>query len=345
MRITTRNPSNIHNHRHDEFSLIKSTILMIVVIILASTTLDVEAFQSFNSERLTQFSHSLSASPIQHPPSSQSTKITSLSSSPNDNDRFSREVRLREEAESPFRKVRYFFYLNIAGGATTSLLISIARIAAALSGVNTDLMDESLRNAAIDLVGLAAVAYFWRQDQAAEESRLIRATKGAELAKLNVRASKAIMTGDDDDAQDTFTTTLASFRRERGIEKRVVIAAAGKEKIQRVLEEARTLQQDLADNDLVVVPVVMPRGVAPELAAPQPTNVAMPVTVGNNWKMLIDEEAADATSQGVKIEEEGFCIVLKKNGRVGQRTRGIFLNNLVGNVVARKEAGMDVKNI
>ncbi|KAG7350680.1 DUF3493 domain containing protein [Nitzschia inconspicua] len=274
----------------------------------------------------------------------------SSSNDNNSNDRFSREVRLREEAESPFRKVRYFFYLNIAGGATTSLLISIARIAAALSGVNTDLMDESLRNAAIDVVGLAAVAYFWRQDQVAEESRLKRATKGAEMAKLNVRASKTLMTGDQDDATSTFTTTLASFRRQRGIEKRVVIAAAGDEKIRQVLKEAQELQPCLADNDLVVVPVVMPRGVAPVvddtvIIQPLPANVALPVTVGNNWKQFIDEEAAEATSQGVNIEEEGFCIVLKKNGRVGQRTRGIFLNNLVGNVVARKEAGMDVKNI
>ncbi|KAG7336832.1 DUF3493 domain containing protein [Nitzschia inconspicua] len=274
----------------------------------------------------------------------------SSSNDDNNNDRFSREVRLREEAESPFRKVRYFFYLNIAGGATTSLLISIARIAAALTGVNTDLMDESLRNAAIDVVGLAAVAYFWRQDQVAEESRLKRATKGAEMAKLNVRASKTLMTGDQDDATSTFTTTLASFRRQRGIEKRVVIAAAGEEKIRQVLKEAQELQPGLADNDLVVVPVVMPRGVAPlvddtVITQPLPANVALPVTVGNNWKQFIDEEATEATSQGVNIEEEGFCIVLKKNGRVGQRTRGIFLNNLVGNVMARKEAGMDVKNI
>jgi hypothetical protein len=91
---------------------------------------------------------------------------------------------LREEAESPFRKIRYFFYLNIAGGATTSLFISIARIAAGLSGVNVDLMDESIRNAIIDLVGLVGVYYFWKQDTTAEESRLKRATKGAELAKF-----------------------------------------------------------------------------------------------------------------------------------------------------------------
>lgn len=272
---------------------------------------------------------------------------------------FSRDVRLREEAESPFRKVRYFLYLNLAGGALSSLFISVTRIAAAASGVNVDLMDESVRNAVVDVAGLIGVTFFWRQDSAAEESRLKRATKGAELAKLNVRANKALLLGDlmeesdNDDAIKkpsssfgSFTTTLASFRRQRGIEKRVVLAAAGPDRIQQVLDEAKGLQADLADNDLVVVPVVMPAGVAPNVASDDcPANVALPVSVGNNWKRIMEEEAVEALSQGVDIQQEGFCVILKKNGRVGQRTRGIFLNNLVGNVVARKEAGMDVKNI
>lgn len=271
--------------------------------------------------------------------------VNSSSNSNNNDERYSREVRLREEAESPFRKVRYFIYLNIAGGALTSLLISAARIAAAASGVNTDLMDESVRNAIIDTVGLVAVGYFYRQDQVAEESRLKRATKGAELAKLPVRASKGLLM---DGETGTFTTTLSSFRRQRGIEKRVVIAAAGKDRIQQVLQEAKELQGDLAVNDLVVVPVVMPQGVSPILSEAELeslANIATPVTVGNTWRVLLDDEASEAISQGVDIETEGFCVVLKKNGRVGQRTKGIFLNNLVGNVVARKEAGMDVKNI
>jgi hypothetical protein len=286
-------------------------------------------------------------------------------------DRFSRQVRLREEAESPFRKVRYFLYFNIAAGATTSLLISISRIVAAVAvRVNTDLLDESIRNAGIDTVGLIVVAYLWNQDQRAEESRLKRATKGAEMAKLKVRASCDLLEVQVDEDKtiinsivhdktneknnrvatwSTFTTTLASFRRQRGIEKRVVIAAGGKDKIQQVMREAQELQSDLAENDFVIVPVVMPQGIAPVLlllddSVPQPpVNVALPV--GNNWKTFLDDEAVEAISQGVDIDQDGFCIVLKKNGRVGQRTKGIFLRNLLSNVVARKEAGMDVTNI
>lgn len=190
----------------------------------------------------------------------------------------------------------------------------------------------------------------YKRDVDAEQSRLKRAAKGAEVAKLSVRARKKLLEGivEKDDDESTFTTTLASLRRGRGIKKRVVIAAAGNEKIAQVLKDAKKLEDDLYFNDLVVVPIVMPRGVAPEYNSDYgvfPYCVAIAVNVGNNWKDCINEEAAEAIKQGVDIEKEGICIVLKKNGRVGQRTRGIFLGNLVGNVVARREAGMDVTNI
>ena len=259
---------------------------------------------------------------------------------------YSREVRLREEAESPFRKIRYFFYLNALGGAFTSLMISLARIAAATSGVNTDLMEESLINAAVDITGIVVVGFLYKRDIDAEQSRLKRATKGAGLAKLTVRASKSLV-GDVSGDGGTFTTSLASLRRGRGIEKRVVIAAGGKDKIDEVIRDAKVLDSDLDLNDLVVVPVVMPQGVAPllEEGSDFPTSVATPVAVGSDWQSMVEEEAEEAVRQGVDIEKEGFCVILKKNGRVGQRTRGIFLDNLVGNVVARRDAGMDVSNI
>ena len=266
-----------------------------------------------------------------------------------DNDEeYSREVRLREEAESPFRKVRFFLYITLAGGALTSLAVSLARIAAGLSGINADLLDESLLNAGIDIAGLVVVGFLYQRDVKAQESRLKRATKGATLAKLTVRASKSLL---GDVTNETFTTTLSSLRRGRGIEKRVVIAAAGADKIDEIIETARELDEDLTINDLVVVPVVMPRGVAPEpkdtssSRPTMPTSVALPVVVGNNWKAMIDDEAAEAVKQGVDIEKDGFVVVLKKNGRVGQRTKGIYLANLVGNVEARRNAGMDISNI
>jgi Low psii accumulation1 / Rep27 len=289
---------------------------------------------------------------------------------------FSRELLLREEAENPFRKVRFFFYGALGAGALVSLLVSITRVAAALSGINPDLLPESSINAAVDAGGLVVLGLLWRNDLQAEQSRLQRASKGAALAQLKVRLSKSLLFLDggddggtagagadkiDSSSSGTFTTSLASLRRGRGIEKRVVIAAAGRAKIAAVLKDAKDLADALTVNDLLVVPVVIPGIALPadlmSLLQQQPGDddasgdppsllsecVALPV--GNSWSVVIDDEVRQAIEQGIDVDQEGLCVILKKNGRVGQRTRGIFLNNLVGEVTRRRDAGMDVVNI
>jgi Low psii accumulation1 / Rep27 len=275
---------------------------------------------------------------------------------------YSRDLLLREEAESPFRKIRFFAYASLGAAAVTSFLISITRVAAALSGINTDLLNESSINAGVDLAGIIVLAALWQRDVQAQDSRLKRAAKGAELAKLMVRGSKAMMAGYLADgmtesemqdatakksASDSFTTTLASMRRGRGIEKRVVIAAGSKEKIDAVLKEAILMQDTLLLNDLLIVPVVVPQCTAPtsvDSANDLPPCVALPVGT-SSWKYVVGDEMEQAVSQGIDVMADGFCIILKKNGRVGQRTKGIYLQNLAGNVERRREAGMDVKNI
>lgn len=291
---------------------------------------------------------STSSVPIPHIQTSFSSSFsssTTLSFSKDDIE-FDRKVRLRAEAESPFVKLRYFLYLNAAGGAFTSLAISLARIAAALNGVNVDLLQESLINAAVDIAGLAVVFVLYQRDNKAEQARLQRATKGAELAKLPVRASKALVDDLEPAEGATFATTLVSLRRGRGIEKRVVMAVAGPELLSQILDDARRLQKELALNDLVLVPLLWPQGIAPDVDPKDlPSSVALPITVGPAWKDYMQDEASEAIQQGVNIEEEGMGIIMKKNGRVGQRTKGVFLDTLVGNVIARREAGMDVTNI
>jgi len=279
------------------------------------------------------------------------TTETSLYMSENDGNKpkYSRELYLREEAESPFRKVRFFTYVSVGLGALTSLAVSAARVAAALSGINADLLEQSAINVGVDLAGVIVVSLLYQRDLKAQESRLKRASKGAELAKLLVKLPKDEEDGAifEKNKSDTYTTTLASLRRGRGIEKRVVIAVGGKEKIEKTLQEAARLRDSLEASDLLVVPIVVPEAVAPSFPetgdlAETDLPVALPV---GNWKSLIDEESQEATSQGVDIAQDGFCIILKKNGRVGQRTKGIFLDRMVGEVEQRRDMGMDVKNI
>lgn len=260
-------------------------------------------------------------------------------------DEYSQDIRLREEAESPFRKVRFFFYASLGSGAFMSLLVSTTRIAAALSGINADLMDESIKNAAVDLVGIVAIALLAKRDVDAQESRLKRAKKGGDLARLMIRASKNLAEESDSATSAMFNTNLSSLRRGRGIEKRVVIVAAGKDKVTEILKEATRLQDALTSNDLIIVPVVLPQGIAPvyDENVPLPECVALPI--GPNWKSVVDDETDEARRQGVDVEAEGIAIVLKKNGRVGQRTKGVFLGQFVGEVENRRAFGLDVKNI
>lgn len=53
-----------------------------------------------------------------------------------------------------------------------------------------------------------------------------------------------------------------------------------------------------------------------------------------------------ALSQGIDPVSAGFSLVLKKNGRIGARSKGCPpWGTLVGDVERRKEAGMDTTNI
>mmetsp|Transcript_20666 Transcript_20666/g.26665 ORF Transcript_20666/g.26665 Transcript_20666/m.26665 type:complete len:359 (+) Transcript_20666:52-1128(+) len=294
--------------------------------------------------------------------SSKSRQFLSSSNNNGENGRYSREIYLREEAESPFRKVRFFFYTSLGCGALISFAVSMARIAAGLNGINADLLQESSINAAVDAGGLAVLAFAYQRDLVAQESRLKRASKGGELAKLMVRGSKSMIIGEDmmgeeeeesanDSNPEMLTTSLASLRRGRGIEKRVVIVAAGSEKIAQVLLEAAALQESLVLSDLLIVPVVLPGGVAPQISSEDGDNITnvlpdcVALPVGSSWKTVVGDEAEEAMKQGVDVKKEGMCVILKKNGKVGQRTKGIFLKNMVGEVEERKALGMDVTNI
>lgn len=261
------------------------------------------------------------------------------------NEEFSREIQLRVEAESPFRKVRFFLYALLLLGAFTSLAISGASVAAGMAGINTDLMDQSVTNVELDGAGIIILGLLYKRDLDAQNSKLKRAAKGAELAKLTVRGSTVLLDTDKPGAKSA-VIPLSSFRRGRGIEKRVVITAGGKEIIEETLEQAKIYSDSLIANDLVIVPVVLNTGTGPlGLDKDLIENDYLALPAGGNWQSVIADEAALAEEQGIDVSKEGICIILKKNGRVGQRTKGIYLDKMVGEVTQRREMGFDVKNI
>lgn len=61
---------------------------------------------------------------------------------------------------------------------------------------------------------------------------------------------------------------------------------------------------------------------------------------------MFSRQVETALSQGIDPLTEGFSLILKKNGRIGARSKGCPpWGNLVGDVERRKEAGMDTSNI
>ena len=324
-----------------------STVLSLLLLML-SLSCSVQGFV-VRPSKISSDSLSISL-PIQQLSSSTAATTTASSSclrlSNKPNPEYSRQVLLREEAESPFRKVRFFLYASLGGGALISLVVSGTRVLAGLNGINVDLLPESLNNVAVDLGGIVVLSFLYKKDLEAQDSRLKRAAKGADLARLLIRGSQKLknplIEGPEDDF--SFTTSLASLRRGRGIEKRVVIAAAGPDKIAEILREAKRLEASLVSSDLIIVPVIASTGSAPTEAAAESLPICVALPVGNGWKEMVADEAAEAASQGVDMED-GFTVVLKKNGRVGQRTKGIFLNQMVGEVEQRQAMGLDVKNI
>lgn len=72
----------------------------------------------------------------------------------------------------------------------------------------------------------------------------------------------------------------------------------------------------------------------------------MAVPVSGDWASVIGVEVDRAVEQGFDAESKGFTIVIKKNGRIGQRITGLPpYGRLIGEVEERMAKGLDVENI
>ncbi|CEL92366.1 unnamed protein product [Vitrella brassicaformis CCMP3155] len=266
-------------------------------------------------------------------------------------------TKLREEVESPFRKVRFALYIAGAAGAAVSGLVALTQTIAALSGINVELLPEASRNLAIDVAAIAVIAFLWRRDLISQNSRYERISQGAKLAALGLQLQMA---------DDSNVVSLADLRRRRGREKRVAIVLGGKEAVQRSLDSAVPVSSELLANDLLVVPLVIGQ-TGDELNAERITDgpriatlfnlqsdlesregqphVALPFGF-NQWIDTLQSELVTAEKQKLNPIDDGLLIVIKKNGRVGTRKVGAPIwSSLIQDVERRREAGLDVVNI
>lgn len=250
--------------------------------------------------------------------------------------------RLREEVESPFRKVRFIFFLSSAGSALTALYFSALSALKASMGGYADAMplDEALTNCAINLGGVLLCGFLAYRDYQAGQSNLERIAKGGQLARLAVTPAQKEL--------EKNIKTLSEYRRTT----RVLICAGGKEYIEKVcrtlnadqLKDTNNIAEALEQVDVLVVPVLLMESGSNSISVgdtkscwretePLEADRNFDSTRSDNvigfprgnsaWQEYLDSEIATATKQGFNVVEKGFTITIKKNGKILRRATGL----------------------
>ncbi|KAL3925404.1 MAG: hypothetical protein SGILL_000440 [Bacillariaceae sp.] len=249
--------------------------------------------------------------------------------------------RLREEVESPFRKVRLVFFGSSVGSALTALYFSALSTIKALAGGYSDAppLDEALTSDAINIgaaIICGALAY---REYKAGESNLARIARGGKLASLVVEPA----------AVGATRLQLSGYRRAY----RVLIAAGGKDYINKLalsmtsdqLKDTNIIPEKLQEVDVIVVPVLLEATDSGkvsvgdtrsfwknEVQADSETDrnfvldradsvVSFPI--GNNqWGEYLQSEIETAKGQGFDVLEKGITLTVKKNGKILRRQTG-----------------------
>ncbi|KAJ1412315.1 hypothetical protein B484DRAFT_482513 [Ochromonadaceae sp. CCMP2298] len=282
------------------------------------------------------------------------TAIFAVNNEDVNEDGFTQKQLLKEETEAPFRTVRIYLYIALLAAAGLGSLISLTKLLA-MNGRGED-MTETYTNLAINLGGIPVLGLLWKRDLDGRKSILERIQRGGSLAGLKV---KVVVDG------EPLIVKLADLRRDRGIDKRVVIVAAEKALLKSSLATSVSQSRNLVQNDLLIVPLAIEKRevkgkmdytlTASSLQAffseedpPAPEDLqhlALP-TVLPSWNAVIKKEFETALQQNPEALDKGITIIIKKNGKVGTRRFGVPIwEGLIGDVASRAERGLDVRNI
>ena len=279
----------------------------------------------------------------------------------NEENSYSTKQILKEETEAPFRSLRKFIYISLLAGAGLGLAITIIKLILPSSNDN---ISELVNNLGINGGGVILLLYLLNRENIAQQALLERIKKGGSLAGLRVRLSSipSLSSQEDENSNSNLVVKLSDLRRDRGIEKRVVIVAAPKELLRSSLETSLIESKNLARNDLLIVPLCIEmedndyKLTASSLNAlvgnddktiNEMEHLGLPIGI-NSWNQVIKYELNTAIKQiGLKDAlDKGITIVLKKNGKVGSRRFGVPLwSQLSSEVENRESLGLDISNI
>mmetsp|Transcript_5981 Transcript_5981/g.12524 ORF Transcript_5981/g.12524 Transcript_5981/m.12524 type:complete len:371 (-) Transcript_5981:58-1170(-) len=286
-------------------------------------------------------------------PTGRSGEVCLLSSPNNNNNEqylaekfggYTSKQRLREEIDSPFRKVRFFFFGSSAGSAFVALYFSALSVLKANMGGYSDAipLSEALESCAVNLAGVIVCSGLaWREYQVGE-ANLKRIAKGGALARLALRPCSISSTGGEGGSLNR--STMADYRRNS----RVLMAVGGKEYIQNLarslnadqLKDENIIPKALAGVDMVVVPVLLEsdgkvgdtRAVWADTVPKEGVDKNFDITrsdqilafplVTTNWDEYLESELDQAKDQGFDCVNKGITISVKKNGKILRRASG-----------------------
>lgn len=207
-------------------------------------------------------------------------------------DDFTRKQLLKEETESPFRKVRLFLSVGLGAAAGLGSLLNLISLLTITSGVKEGNIDEVIGNLAVNLGGIPVIAYVVKQDLDSQKSALTRIQKGGKLAGLKIKI---------DGDEGPLIVKLSDLRRGRGINKKVVIVAAPSDLLNKSLTSSFQESRNLRSNDLIVVPVAVNKKAdggfylssinVDELSAPDEgakSHIGVPVAMGQ-WMEVMEK--------------------------------------------------------
>lgn len=251
--------------------------------------------------------------------------------------------RLREEVESPFRKVRLLFFASSAGSALTALYFSALNTIKAVVGGYSDAipLDEALTSDAINIGAAIICGLLAFREYKAGQANLARIAQGGKLASLVVEPAKPDVMGNS-------RKRLADYRRYY----RVLIAAGGEEYISKLarslnadqLKDKNIIPEKLEETDVIVVPVLLTAasnvvavGKTQEFwkkveALPEEdrnfdisrSDSVVSFPKGNAaWADYLKSEIDTAVGQGFDVMEKGITLTVKKNGRILRRAAGL----------------------
>ncbi|KAJ8602296.1 hypothetical protein CTAYLR_007850 [Chrysophaeum taylorii] len=237
--------------------------------------------------------------------------------------------KLLQEASTPWRSVRLFFYGAFAFSAGVGLATALAQLAASATHQPGALpLSQSATNVGVDVAVVAACALGYRVDSRAAadvvsepDKKALSAVEAAERTELLARLRVEV--GTDDNRREASLETLRTMAGQS-----VVVLGGPRAVVDDALTDALIQQKLLARAECVVVPVRV--DATASSAPPQRKKidtagfVATPAPDdADAWVQYLGDEIATAVAQGEPTAATaGVVIAVRRDGTIARRGVG-----------------------